>query len=153
MSMSLVGAAGSMAADRIRKRLGTQMVFAGASPVLVALLALMFVVRSFPVLGIAVVIHLVVGVSQPVLLSLVQDRVPDKARATLLSFGSMLNYAYLAAFEPVTGALADYHSIPTVFLACAALGCVFSPCRIRPVPFRDQRSALRGAARPTAHST
>jgi predicted MFS family arabinose efflux permease len=120
-----MGIAGSLSMARIQDRLGQDRLLYGASLLIIPCLLLLGVLRLPAVIVLAALAAFFFAVAQPVLLAAVQRRAPDEARATLLSFQSMLASVFLIVTEPALGLLADHSGVHAAYLAMAALMLAF----------------------------
>lgn len=113
--------AGSLAVPRVQKAVGTQIVLFGAPVLLVPCLLLLGMVPVMPVLIVAAMSAFMFALTEPVLRAVIQGRVPDDARATVLSIQSLLATIFLTLTEPALGVLADRSGVHTAYLGMAGL--------------------------------
>ena len=120
-----MGIAGSLSVARIQDRLGQDRLLYGAPLLIIPCLLLLGALRLPAVIVLAALAAFLFAVAQPVMLAAVQRRAPDEARATLLSFQSMLASVFLIVTEPALGLLSDHSGVHTAYLVMAALMLVF----------------------------
>ncbi|HEX8229081.1 MAG TPA: hypothetical protein VF826_07180 [Chloroflexia bacterium] len=77
--------------------------------------------RVIPILIMAAMAAFLFALTQPVLLAVIQGRVPDDARATVLSIQSLFATIFLTVTEPALGLLADGYGVHRAYLAMSAL--------------------------------
>ena len=83
-------------------------------------------VVPFVVHGGAALSAFLFALTEPVLLAAIQRRVPDHARATVLSIKSLFATIFLTLTEPALGLLSDNFGVHTAYLGMAALIALFS---------------------------
>jgi len=120
-----MGIAGSLSVARIQDRMGQDRLLYGAPLLIIPCLLLLGALRLPAVIVLAALAAFLFAVAQPVMLAAVQRRAPDEARATLLSFQSMLASVFLIVTEPALGLLSDHSGVHTAYLVMAALMLVF----------------------------
>jgi predicted MFS family arabinose efflux permease len=120
-----MGIAGSLSVARIQDRMGQDRLLYGAPLLIIPCLLLLGALRLPAVIVLAALAAFLFAVAQPVMLAAVQRRAPDEARATLLSFQSMLASVFLIVTEPALGLLSDHYGVHTAYLVMAALMLVF----------------------------
>ncbi len=113
--------AGSLAVPRAQKRIGTDRLLLGVPLLLVVCLLLLGVAPVVPILIMAAIAAFLFALTQPVLLAVIQGRVPDDARATVLSIQSLFATVFLTLTEPALGLLADGYGVHTAYLAMSVL--------------------------------
>jgi predicted MFS family arabinose efflux permease len=123
--MQGMGIAGSLSVSRAQDRLGLGSLVFGVPLLIIACLLLLGVLTVPGVIIAAALAAFLFAVTQPVLLAVVQRRVPDEARATLLSIQSLLSTVFLIVTEPALGLLSDHYGVHSAYLAMAALMLVF----------------------------
>jgi MFS family permease len=120
-----MGIVGSLAVPAAQRAAGSGAVIFDAPVLLIPCLLLLGVFPTLPVIVMAAVAAFLFAVAQPVLLAVVQSRVTDYARATVLSIQSFLATVFLTATEPFLGVLSDRFGVHTSYLAMAVLVGLF----------------------------
>lgn len=113
--------AGSLAVPGAQRSIGTDRLLLGVPLFLVFCLLLLGVAPVIPILIMAAMAAFLFALTQPVLLAVIQGRVPDDARATVLSIQSLFATVFLTVTEPGLGLLADGFGVHTTYLAMSAL--------------------------------
>ncbi len=120
--MSITGALAVPAAQR---KLGSRALLAGVPALLVACLLAIGLVRAVPILSVVALSSFLFTLTQPVLLAVVQGKIGDEARATLLSIQSLLATVFLILTEPALGVIADRAGVHAAYLGMAGLMVLF----------------------------
>lgn len=123
--MQLSGIAGSLAVPKIQQRLSDRVILVSVPLLLAIFLALTGLVRAVPVLAIMALASFLFALAQPVLLAMVQARIANDTRATLLSMQSFIATIFLTLTEPALGIASDRYGVQSSFLVMSALLVVF----------------------------
>jgi fucose permease len=118
--------AGSLAVPRAQKTLGTNRLLYAVPLLLVPSLLLLGIAPVPPVLIVAAISAFLFALTEPVLLAVIQRRIPDHARATVLSIKSLIATIFLTLTEPSLGLLSDNFGVHTAYLGMSALLAIFS---------------------------
>ncbi len=128
--------AGALAVPLAQRILGNQALLFGVPLLLIPGLALVGLAPGWPVLAVAALLAFLFSLTQPVLLAVLQARVSNQARATLLSIQSLLSTVFLTFTEPPLGISADQFGVASAYLWMAGLVAIFSV----PLLLRGRRS-------------
>jgi MFS family permease len=120
MAVQLTNMAGSTWSDRIKARFGEARVLYSAPVFIVSSLFLLAALQVFPALLFVGVIGFVTAVIRPLVLSRIQNEVPDDIRATILSMQSLMFTVLIAIGEPIMGFVADQSGLPAAYVGLAA---------------------------------
>lgn len=127
VAVQIMSIVGSLAVPRAQKLLGTRAILYGAPILLIPCLLLIGSFRILPVLIVVMAASFLFALTQPVLLAVIQGRVPNEARATLLSIQSLLFTVFLSLTEPPLGIISDAFGVYAAYLVMGvtvALFCV-----------------------------
>lgn len=119
MAMQLTNMAGSTWSDRIRGQFGERRILYSAPVLIVSGLVLLAVFQTVPALLIIAAIGFVTAVLRPLVLSRLQDQVPNDIRATILSMQSLMFTVLVATSEPILGSIADQSGLPAAYFGLA----------------------------------
>jgi len=119
MAIQIPNIAGSTWSSRIKVRFGEGRILYAAPVLIVCSLLLLAALQTFPALLFIAVIGFVTAVLRPLLLSRIQDEVPDGIRATILSVQSLMLTFFLAVSEPILGFTADHAGLPAAYVGLA----------------------------------
>jgi MFS family permease len=120
MAVQLANMLGSAWSGGIQKRFGADRTLSRAPLFILASLLLLAVLQIFPVLIFVGVIGFITSVVRPLLMSRIQDDVPDNIRATVLSMQSLMFTALFTVSEPVLGFAADHFGLPIAYVGLAS---------------------------------
>jgi Na+/melibiose symporter-like transporter len=126
VAVQAMSIAGSLAVPRAQKTLGTDRLLYAVPLLLIPCLLLLGAAPLPPVLLVAAISAFLFALTEPVLLAVIQRRVPDHARATVLSIKSLFATIFLTLTEPALGLLSDTYGVHTAYLGMAALIALFS---------------------------
>src|SRR6185369_7180262 len=112
MAMQITNMAGSSWSDRIRSQFGERRILYSAPVLIVSSLILLAMFQRVPALLFIAAIGFVTAALRPLLLSRIQDEVPNDIRATMLSMQSLMFTILVAVSEPILGAVADQSGLP-----------------------------------------
>lgn len=126
VAVQAMSIAGSLAVPRAQKTLGTDRLLYAVPLLLIPCLLLLGTAPFPPVLLVAAISAFLFALTEPVLLAAIQRRVPDHARATVLSIKSLFATVFLTLTEPALGLLSDNFGVHTAYLAMAAIIALFS---------------------------
>jgi hypothetical protein len=126
VTVQAMSIAGSLAVPRAQKTLGTDRLLYAVPLLLIPCLFLLGLAPLPPVLLVAAISAFLFALTEPVLLAVIQRRVPDHARATVLSIKSLVATIFLTLTEPALGLLSDRFGVQTAYLGMAALLALFS---------------------------
>lgn len=118
----------------------------------VAVLVMIGLVESFwPVIGLIVVWGLLFAATVPVRQAYLNDHIPSRQRATILSFDSLMSSAGGVVAQPVLGRTADVWGYPASFLLSGAISAAAVPfiARARREEAADPRSGPGSDAPPS----
>lgn len=119
MAMQITNMAGSSWSDRIRAQFGERRILYSAPVLIVSGLILLAVFQTVPALLIIAAIGFVTAALRPLVLSRIQDQVPNDIRATILSMQSLMFTMLVAISEPILGAVADQFGLPAAYFGLA----------------------------------
>ena len=119
MAMQLTNMAGSSWSDRIRAQFGERRILYSAPMLIVSSLILLAMFQRVSALLFIAVIGFITAVLRPLLLSRIQDEVPNDIRATILSMQSLMFTMLVAISEPILGAVADQSGLPAAYFGLA----------------------------------
>ena len=119
MAVQMTNMAGSTWSHRIKARFGEGRVLYTAPVFIVSSLILLAALQIFPALLFVAVIGFVTAVLRPLVLSRIQNEVPDDIRATILSMQSLLFTILVAMSEPILGFIADQSGLPAAYFGLA----------------------------------
>jgi MFS family permease len=125
VAVQLSGIAGSLSVQRVEAIFGTRTLLAAVPILLIPCMLVIGLVRLVPVLSIVALASFLFTITQPVLLAVIQGKISDDARATLLSIQSLLATVFLIFTEPALGLVADRFGVHTTYLVMAALLAAF----------------------------
>jgi predicted MFS family arabinose efflux permease len=125
VAVQLAGIAGALSVAGAQKWLGNRAILFGVPVLLVVCMLLLGLYPVVPILGVMILAGFLFALAQPVLLALIQSRVSNTARATLLSIQSLLATVFLILTEPALGILSDWRGVHFSYLAMAALLIMF----------------------------
>lgn len=128
--------AGALAVPLAQRVLGSRTLLFGVPLLLVPGLVLIGLAPGWPVLAIAALLSFLFSLTQPILLTVLQSRVSNQARATLLSIQSLLSTVFLTFTEPPLGISADRFGVASAYLWMAGLVAIF----LIPLLLRGRRS-------------
>jgi len=114
---------GGMAAPKLRtlfKKRTTALIF-GIAISVVALVLSSQIANFWVVIGLLVVWGLAFSVSMPIRQAYLNDCIPSKQRATVLSFDSLMSSSGGAISQPILGKTADSHGYATSFFVSAVI--------------------------------
>jgi MFS family permease len=126
VTVQAMSIAGSLAVPHAQKTLGTDRLLYAVPLLLIPCLLLLGTAPIPPVLLVAALSAFLFALTEPVLLAAIQRRVPDHARATVLSIKSLFATIFLTLTEPALGLLSDNFGVHTAYLGMAALIALFS---------------------------
>lgn len=113
--------AGSLAVPKVERAIGTNTLLLGVPLLLVLCLLMLGTTPLMPLLLVAAIAAFLFALTEPVLLAAIQRRVPDGARATVLSIKSLFATVFLTTTEPLLGVLSDGFGVHTAYLGMAGL--------------------------------
>jgi hypothetical protein len=113
--------AGSLAVPKAQAMIGTNRLLLAVPLLLVPCLLLLGVAPVQPLLIMAAACAFLFALVEPVLLAVIQGRVPDAARATVLSIRSLFATVFLMLTEPGLGVVSDRFGAHNAYLGMAAL--------------------------------
>jgi MFS family permease len=119
MAMQLTNMAGSSWSDRIRAQFGERRILYSAPVLIVSSLILLAMFQRVSALLFIAVIGFVTAALRPLLLSRIQDDVPNDIRATILSMQSLMFTILVAISEPILGSIADRSGLPAAYFGLA----------------------------------
>ncbi|MBI1881238.1 MAG: MFS transporter [Chloroflexi bacterium] len=119
MAMQITNMAGSTWSDRIQAHFGERRVLYTAPVFIVSSLILLAAFQLLPALLFIAVIGFVTAVLRPLVLSHIQNEVPDDIRATILSMQSLMFTLLLTISEPILGFIADQSGLPAAYVGLA----------------------------------
>jgi MFS family permease len=119
MAVQIVNMAGSTVSDRVKVRFGEGRVLYTAPVLIVLSLVLLAAFQVFPALLFVAVVGFVTSVLRPLVLSRIQNEVPDDIRATILSMQSLMFTILVAIGEPIMGFIADQAGLPMAYAGLA----------------------------------
>ena len=119
MVLQLTNMAGSTWSDRIKAQLGERRILYSAPLLIISSLILLAAFQRVPALLFIAVIGFVTAALRPLVLSRIQNEVPNDIRATMLSMQSLMFTMLVAISEPTLGSIADKSGLPTAYLGLA----------------------------------
>jgi MFS family permease len=119
MAVQLTNMVGSTLSDRVKARFGEGRVLYTAPMVIFSSLILLAALQVLPALLLIAVMGFLTAVVRPLLLSRVQDEIPDDIRATILSMQSLMFTGLAAISQPIMGYIADQSGLPAAYVALA----------------------------------
>ena len=119
MAMQITNMAGSSWSDRIRGQFGERRILYSAPVLIVSSLVLLAMFQRVTSLLFIAVIGFVTAALRPLLLSRIQDEVPNDIRATTLSMQSLMFTILVAISEPILGSVADQSGLPAAYFGLA----------------------------------
>jgi predicted MFS family arabinose efflux permease len=125
VGVQLASIGGSLSLAGVQKRLGSRAILVGVPVLLAPCLLALGLVHAVPVLASAMAASFLFSLTQPVLLAVIQRRISNEARATLLSLQSMLFTVFLILTEPPLGLLADEFGVESTYLVMAGMIVLF----------------------------
>jgi MFS family permease len=120
MGVQIADMAGSTWSYRIEARFGERRLLYVAPVLIVSSLILLALLQILPALLLIAIIGFVTAILRPLLLTRIQNQVPDDVRATILSMQSLIFTFLLAISEPALGFIADRTGLPAAYLALTA---------------------------------
>ena len=119
MAVQMTNMVGSTWSHRLKACFGEGRVLYTAPVFIVSSLILLAALQIFPALLFVAVIGFVTAVLRPLVLSRIQNGVPDDIRATILSMQSLLFTILVAMSEPILGFIADQSGLPAAYIGLA----------------------------------
>lgn len=119
MAVQFTNIAGSTWAHRLKAGFGEGYVLYTAPVFIILSLILLAALQIVPALLFIGVIGFTTAVVRPLVLSRIQDEVPNDIRATILSMQSLLYTLFVAVVELTVGFIADQAGLPVAYLGLA----------------------------------
>ncbi len=119
MAVQITNIAGSNWSHWIVAHFGEGRVLYTAPLFIIVSLILLAALQIFPALVFIAVIGFVTSVLRPLVLSRIQNEVPDNIRATVLSIQSLMFTFILTFGEPILGSIADHSGLPAAYIGLA----------------------------------
>jgi len=120
MGLQMTNIAGASWSDWLGKRLGQRPLLYATPLLIISSLILLATLQIFPALFFIILISFLTAAQHPVVLSSIQARVSDDARATLLSMQSLMGTGVAAIAQPTLSLIADQAGLPTMYVVLAA---------------------------------
>ena len=119
MAVQFTNIAGSTWTHRLKRRFGEGYVLYTAPVFIIFSLILLAALQIVPALLFIGVIGFFTALIRPLVLSRIQDEVPNNIRATILSMQALLYTLLVAVVELTVGFIADQAGLPTAYLGLA----------------------------------
>jgi hypothetical protein len=119
MAVQFTNIAGSTWAHRLKLGFGEGYVLYTAPVFIIFSLILLAALQIVPALLFIGVIGFATAVIRPLVLSRIQDEVPNDIRATILSMQALLYTLFVAVVELAVGFIADQAGLPAAYLGLA----------------------------------
>jgi MFS family permease len=119
MAVQFTNIAGSTWAHRLKRHVGEGYVLYTAPAFIILSLILLAAFQIVPALLFIGVIGFFTALIRPLVLSRIQDEVPNDIRATILSMQALLFTLLVAVVELTVGFIADQAGLPTAYLGLA----------------------------------
>jgi MFS family permease len=119
MATQLTNMAGSTWSDRIKAQFGERRILYSAPVLIVSSLILLAIFQRVQGLLFIAVIGFVTAALRPLVLSRIQNEVPNDIRATILSMQSLMFTILVAISEPILGSIADQSGLPAAYFGLA----------------------------------